>query len=165
MKKPYISFVVAMGRHTRAMGKDNDLLWKIPEDQKFFKDVTMGHPMIMGRKTFDSIGRVLPGRTNIVITRNKNWSHKGVVVVPSIEEAFRIGESLDKEEITVIGGAQIFELSLPYVTRLYLTLVDDDVEGDTYFPQMSLEDFEKVDKKSGEYEGLTYDIYTFDKIS
>ena len=152
-----------MGRHTRAIGKDNKLLWNIPEDMEHFKSVTLGHPIVMGRKTFDSIGRVLPGRTNIVVTRNKHWSHKGVVAVPNIEEAMRIASSFDTDEISVIGGAQIFELFLPHVTRLYLTLVDDDTEGDTYFPKINLKNFAQVDKKSGKHNGLTYDIYTFNK--
>ena len=160
---PKISFVVAMSKQTRAIGKNGDLIWKIPEDLQHFKDVTMGHPMIMGRKTFDSIGRVLPGRTSIVITRNKELMQKGVVVCHSIEDAIKLSGQLDEEEITVIGGGAIFELALPFVTRIYLTVVDDNVEGDVYFPEFDESMFTETDRKEGTHNGITYVIRTLDK--
>lgn len=163
MKTPIISFVVAMGKKTRAIGKNNDLLWRIPQDLTHFKNVTLGHPMIMGRATFDSIGRVLPGRTSIVITRNKEWAHEGVLVCHSVEEALERGAELDTEEITIIGGGEIFTLALPYVTRIYLTLVDDDVTGDVYFPEFDETQFKETAREDGEYEGIKFSIVTMEK--
>ncbi|MDB4516903.1 dihydrofolate reductase [Crocinitomicaceae bacterium] len=163
MNRPIVSFVVAMSKQTRAIGLKGDLIWKIPEDIKHFKDVTMGHPMIMGRKTFDSIGRVLPGRTSVVITKNKDLMHDRVVVCHSIEDALRLSEQIEDEEITVIGGGAIFKLSIPYVTRIYLTEVDDDAEGDAYFPELDESNFIETDRKEGNYNGLSYVIRTLDK--
>lgn len=164
MKKPLISYVVAMSKQTRAIGKDNDLIWKIPQDLKHFKDKTTGHPMLMGRTTFDSIGRVLPNRTNIVITRNKDWAHEGVLVCHSLEEALEEAKKLDEEEITIIGGAQIFALAMPVVTRIYLTYVDDDKEGDVYFPDFDETQFTETARTDGEFEGIQFSIVTLDKI-
>lgn len=165
MERPILSFVVAMSKQTRAIGKDNDLLWKIPRDLEHFKNVTTGHPMIMGRTTFDSIGRVLPNRTNIVITRNTAWKHEGVLVYHSLEEALEEARKLDTEEITIIGGAQIFALALPYVTRIYLTYVDDDLEGDVYFPDFDEQQFSEIAREDGEYEGIHYSIVTLDRVA
>ena len=163
MDRPYISFVVAIGKNTRAIGKNGDLLFRIPEDLQHFKNVTMGHPMIMGRKTFDSIGRVLPGRTSIVISRHNAVLQKGVVVCHSIEQAIETAKSLDDTEVTIIGGGEIFILALPYVNRIYLTEVDDDTEGDAYFPEIDLSDYTETDRKEGEFDGLKYVIRTLDK--
>src|ERR1700688_558975 len=128
MAKPTISIVAAMGRN-REIGKGNQLLWHIPGDLKRFKQLTMGHPVIMGRKTFESIvsklGKPLPGRTNIVISRDKNWSYKGAVIAHSLEEAFSKASNTDSEEVFIGGGSQIYEQALPHVDRLYLTLIDD----------------------------------------
>jgi dihydrofolate reductase len=165
MPTPLISFVVAMSKQTRAIGKNNDLLWRIPADLQHFKKVTLGHPMIMGRKTFDSIGRILPGRTNIVVTKNTDWSHEGVLVCHSLEEALEEAQKLDSEEITIIGGAQIFELALPIVTRIYLTLVDDEQEGDVYFPPYDERQFTETACEDGVFEGINYSIVTLDRVS
>src|SRR6185503_7742279 len=107
-----ISAIAAIGRN-RELGKGNQLIWQIPDDLKRFKSLTTGHPIIMGRKTFDSIGRVLPNRTNIVITRDTHWNHEGVVVAHSVEDAIEKGKALDQSEIFIIGGAQIYEAALP----------------------------------------------------
>ena len=165
MEKPIISLVVAMSKQTRAIGKDNDLLWKIPRDLKHFKDVTLGHPMIMGRATFDSIGRVLPNRTSIVITRNKEWRHEGVLVCHSLEEALEKAKELDIEEITIIGGGEIFTLALPYVTRIYLTLVDEDIDGDVYFPAYDAQLFTETQRTEFEHDGVDVAIITLDKVT
>lgn len=163
MQKPRISFVVAMSKQTRAIGKNNDLLWRIPRDQRFFKEVTMGHPMIMGSKTFDSIGRVLPGRASIVLTRNKDWIQKGVVVCHTIASCIEKATQLDPEEVCIIGGGEVFTLALPYVNRIYLTEVDDAVEGDAYFPTYDETLFTEVNKEEGTHEGLSFTIRTLDK--
>jgi len=140
MKKPLISMIAAIGARNRVLGKDNDLLWHIPEDMKFFKETTTGHPVIMGRKTFDSFPdkfKPLPNRLNIVVTRNKDWSYDGVVVSNSIEEAIEKAREVEEEEIFIIGGAQIYNEGLKYTDKLYLTLVESDEDGDTFFPLYS----------------------------
>src|SRR3989344_264485 len=166
MQKPRVSIVVAIGKN-RAIGKDGKLPWHIPEDLKHFKTLTMGHPVILGRKTFDSIiaarGEPLPGRTNIVITRDADWQYEGVVVVHSLEEGLAKARQLDAEEIFVGGGTQVYEQALPFVDRLYLTLIDATPEGDTFFPP-----YEKTFTKSGseekrEYQGLHYRWVTLEK--
>jgi dihydrofolate reductase len=121
--KPCISIVAAIGKN-RELGRGNRLLWHIPDDLKRFKQLTMGHPVIMGRKTFESIGKPLPGRENLIVSR------KGL----SLEQALQKAKALDQEEVFVIGGAQIYEQALPYTNRLYLTLIDDSKDADTFFP-------------------------------
>ena len=164
MEKPIISFVVAMSKQTRAIGKNNNLLWRIPRDLQHFRAVTLGHPMIMGRATFDSIGTVLPNRTTIVVTRNRTWSHEGVLVCHSIEEALEKAKECDTEEIAIIGGGEIFTLALPYVTRIYLTLVDDAVDGDVYFPEYEAKHFTESHRLEFTHEGLNVAIVTLDKV-
>lgn len=128
-----ISFVVAMARNG-VIGKDNQLPWRLPADLRHFKTVTMGKPIIMGRKTFDSIGRPLPGRTNIVVTRDPAYRAEGCVVAHSIEAG--LAAAGDAEEVMVIGGADFYRQLLPRTDRIYLTLIDAEVEGDTWFPEL-----------------------------
>jgi len=129
-----ISLVVAMSEN-RVIGIENRLPWNIPEDLKRFKKITSGHPSIMGRKTFESIGRPLPNRTNIVITRQKDYRVEGVVTVFSLDEALDwAGRSPGSDEIFVIGGGEIFRQILPRAKRIYLTEVEWPFEGDTFFP-------------------------------
>jgi dihydrofolate reductase len=128
---PRISLIVAMAQNG-VIGRGNALPWHLPEDLKHFKATTMGKPMLMGRKTFESIGRALPGRLNLVLTRDPGWSAPGASVVHSVEEALaRAGES---EELMVIGGAEIYRLVMPFARRIYLTHVQADVPGDAFFP-------------------------------
>ncbi|NLY80702.1 MAG: type 3 dihydrofolate reductase [Lysinibacillus sp.] len=126
-----ISLIVAHDKN-RVIGYENAMPWHLPGDLQYFKETTMGKPMIMGRKTFESIGRPLPGRRNIVITRNIEYRQEGIEVVSSFEEALKLVG--DAEEIMVIGGEQIFKLALPIADRLYVTLIDYEFKGDTYFP-------------------------------
>ena len=135
-----ISFVVAMDNN-KVIGINNHLPWHIPADLKFFKKVTMGHPIVMGRKTYESIGKPLPGRENIIVTRNQNYSQEGCTVIHTIDELLKLSEE-KKEEICVIGGAEIFKATFPYADRLYITKINDEFEGDTFFP-----DFKEVDWK------------------
>lgn len=130
------------------IGKENNLPWHLPADLKFFKEVTMGHPIIMGRKTHESIGRNLPGRENIVITRNEDYAAEGCTVIHSIEELRGI-EKQKNEELFVIGGAEIFNLSFSIADRLYITLIEDEFEGDTFFPEFQEEDWKLVSKEKG----------------
>ena len=126
-----ISLIAAMANE-RVIGKDNDMPWHMPADLKHFKQVTMGKPVVMGRKTFESIGRPLPGRTNIVITRNIDWKNDGVEVVNSPENALKLVEGA--EEVMIIGGGNIYQQFLPLADVLYLTFIELDVAGDTRFP-------------------------------
>jgi len=142
-----ISLIVAVSQNN-VIGRDNQLPWHLPEDLKYFKAVTMGKPLLMGRKTFDSIGRPLPGRTNIVITRDPAWVADGVEVVSDMNAALAAGEKACKvagsDEIMVIGGAQIYRSCLPFADRLYLTRVEAEVEGDAFFPEIDLSQWQQV---------------------
>jgi dihydrofolate reductase len=119
------------------IGKNNALPWHLPNDLRYFKNLTWGMPILMGRKTFESIGKPLPGRKSIVITRNKDWKHEGVTIVHSVEEAVSVAKEDDVEEIFVIGGAEIFTSSLPTASRIYLTRIHHVFDGDVYFPELS----------------------------
>jgi len=134
-----LSIIVAMANNN-AIGKDNQLLWHLPEDLQYFKRTTMGKPIVMGRKTFESIGRPLPGRLNIVITRQQDWQHDGVKVVHSIDDALRLAEAQSMidgvDEVMVIGGAEIYKTALPQTDKLYITRVDAEIEGDAFFPEI-----------------------------
>jgi len=137
MHQAKISIIAAISRETRAIGKDNKLLWDIPADLKRFREITSGHPIIMGRTTFESIGRPLPNRTNIVVTRNKNFTAEGCVISHSLFEAIGVAQSYDSEEVFIIGGAQIYEQALSLAEKLYLTTVDASLSADTFFPNYS----------------------------
>ncbi|GAA5443092.1 IS1595 family transposase ISSsu9 [Microbulbifer sp. NBRC 101763] len=134
-----IALIAAIARNG-AIGKNNELPWRISGDLQFFKRTTMGKPVVMGRKTYESIGRPLPGRVNIVITRNRDWAAEGVEVVDSLESALDLaGERASLAgvaELMVIGGAQVYRQALPMAARLYITEVDADVEGDAFFPEI-----------------------------
>ena len=131
LQQPLVSLIVAMAENG-AIGRDNALPWRLPDDLKRFKALTMGKPLLMGRKTCESIGRALPGRTSLVLTRDPNWRFDGVVVVHSLGQA--LGRAKDAEELVAIGGAEIFRLLMPFARRIYLTLVHADIPGDTFFP-------------------------------
>jgi len=125
------SLVVARARNG-VIGRDNQLPWRLPADLAYFKRVTMGHPVIMGRRTWESIGRPLPGRHNIVVTRNPDYKAEGATVVASLDAAWRAAGAAD--EACVIGGTSLFAEALPQADRIHLTEVEADVEGDTWFP-------------------------------
>src|SRR5712664_1807844 len=126
------SLVVAMARN-RVIGRNNTLPWRLPEELAHFKRVTLGHPVVMGRKTYESIGKPLPGRLNIVVSRNRDFRAPGCKVVASLEEAYRAAG--DADEVSIIGGTSLFEAALPTADRIHLTEVEADVEGDTWFPE------------------------------
>ncbi|MGX4640332.1 dihydrofolate reductase [Massilia sp. SYSU DXS3249] len=127
-----LTLVVAIDAQ-RGIGVNNQLPWHLPEDLAHFKRVTLGRPMIMGRKTFDSIGRPLPGRRNIVVTRNPEWRHEGVEAVTSLEAAIAL---VGDQEASIIGGAQIFEAALPLADRMIVTEIDHVCACDTFFPEI-----------------------------
>jgi dihydrofolate reductase len=130
-ERPLISLIVAMAQNG-VIGRDSALPWRLPEDLKRFKEFTLGKPILMGRRTFEAIGRPLPGRANLVLTRDRDWRAPGVIPVHSVEEALLQTRTCD--ELVVIGGAEIYRLLLPLARRIYLTHVHADIPGDTYFP-------------------------------
>jgi dihydrofolate reductase len=130
-----ISLIAAIGKN-RELGKGGELAWRIPDDLKRFKTLTTGHPIIMGRKTFDSIGKALPGRTNIVITRDETLQREGILKASSIESAIELAKrAKGSDEIFIIGGGEIYKQSLPFADRLCLTLIDASKDADAFFPE------------------------------
>ncbi|MBX2866570.1 dihydrofolate reductase [Candidatus Kaiserbacteria bacterium] len=158
-----IGIIAAIGKN-RELGKNGDLIWRISDDLKRVKDLTTGHPIVMGRKTYESIGRPLPNRTNIVVTRDPSYEAEGCIVTTSLEEALeKAKESEGADEIFIFGGAQIYEMALPYTDRLYLTIIDaEDPEADTFFPEYDT--FTNVIKKEKrDQDGLSYEWFTLEK--
>ena len=159
-----IAFVVAVGRN-KVIGKDGGLPWKLPDDTKHVREVTMGKPLIMGRRTYASIGRPLAGRTNIVLTRDAEFHPEGVLVAHTPEEALRLAG--DAPETIVFGGAQVYKQFLPMAERLYMTSVDADVPGDTFF-DMGKDDWRVVTNQrheADERHQYAFNIYTLDRIT
>lgn len=134
--------IAAVARSNRAIGKDNHLLWSIPEDMRHFRELTSGHAVIMGENTFRSIGKPLPNRTSIVLSIDPNFDQEGCLVVRSIDEALEMAKRCEAEEVFIIGGASIYKQLIPYAGRLYLTIVEGQYEADTYFPPY--DEFTKV---------------------
>lgn len=140
-----LSAIAAMARN-RVIGVRGQLPWHLPEDLKYFKETTRKKTVIMGRKTFESIGRPLPDRQNIVLTRQQGWQAEGVLVFSTLDQAlnFLHQESAKDQEIFIIGGGEIYAQALPKIQRLYLTIIDEDFEGDAYFPDVDLKNDFKV---------------------
>jgi dihydrofolate reductase len=141
-----ISLVVAAGSNN-VIGKDNHLLWCLPNDMRYFKNVTWGMPVVMGRKTFESLGKPLKGRKNIVITRQSGWSAEGTIPVKSLDDAQFLVKNMDVKEMMVIGGGEIYKMAFDKAKRIYLTRVDMEEEGDTYFPPIDTNHWKMVSKK------------------
>jgi dihydrofolate reductase len=137
--------VIVAAAENGVIGADNKLPWHLPEDLRYFKRITMGKPIVMGRKTFESIGRPLPGRTNIVISRNPGFSAEGIRVVASLEDALALAAEVaaaeGAQEVMVIGGAQVYQRALEQAQRLYLTRVHATVEGNAYLPELVWENW------------------------
>lgn len=158
-----ISAIAAISEGTRGLGKDNDLLWKISEDLKRFRELTSGHPIISGRKNFESMGRVLPNRTNIIVTRDREYQIPGAHVAHSIEEALTLARTLDSSEIFIIGGGEIFRQALHLTNRLYLTIIHADKAADVFFPEYEQEFQNVVEKTEREVDGLKFTYLTLDR--
>lgn len=158
-----ISIIVAVAENG-VIGKDNQLLWRLSDDLKQFKALTSGHAIIMGRKTFDSIGKPLPNRTNIVITRQSKVSDDtAVLVADSIERAIEMAKKLKgNDEIFIIGGGNIYEQSLAITDKVYLTEVKTTIDGDTYFPALSEDEWEEISRKP--YQKNEKNEYDFDVV-
>jgi len=160
------TIVVAMGRN-REIGKENQLLWHLPKDLKHFKEITSNHPIIMGRKTYESIGKPLPNRTNIVISRKTDWFEEGILIVGSIKEALKFAKKID-ENIFIIGGGNIYEQTIDLVDKLEITLVDATLEADTYFPKIDEKNWRKTDEichEKDEKNQFNFCFQTFERIS
>ena len=140
-----VSFVVAMARN-RVIGRDNGLPWRLPADLKRFKSITLGKPVLMGRRTFESIGKPLPQRINLVLTRHPQWSSPGTLAVHSVDEA--LAQAAQAQELACIGGAEIFELLMPNVRRIHLTRIEADIDGDTVFPPLDPAEWVEVDRST-----------------
>lgn len=159
-----ISIIVAHGKNN-VIGKDNQLLWRLSADLKRFKSITMGHTMIMGRKTFESIGKPLPGRKTIIISRNESYHVEGCVTCTSLESAFSMCKN--EKEVFVVGGAEIYKQSIDKADKLYLTLVDTKIEGDAYFPKINASDWKLTSEesfKSDEKNEHNYQFINYEKL-
>ena len=156
----FISFVVAAAKNN-VIGKNNQLVWNLPNDMKFFKNVTWGMPVVMGRKSFESLGKALPGHKNIVLTRQEGWNARDVIVVKSMEEAKAVVKEMDVKEMMVIGGGEIFKMVMPEAKRIYLTRVDAEPEGDAFFPKVDPAEWELVSKKDHEADAKHAYNYSF----
>jgi len=155
-----LSCIVAVSQND-IIGRQNDLPWHLPEDLKRFRRLTMGHPIIMGRRTYESIGRPLPGRTSIIISRDQEYARDGTVIVHSLDEALQSASAENGNEAFVIGGRAIFELALPRAGRLHMTVIHADVEGDVHFPAAALDSFTLVEDERHEADAKHAHDYSF----
>jgi dihydrofolate reductase len=150
-----VTLIAAVGRNG-VIGADNDMPWHLPEDFAFFKRTTMGHPMVMGRRTFDSIGRVLPGRRTIVVTRQRDWSHPDVETAHSLSEALALAGPAT--EVFVCGGGQVYAEAMPWAHRLLVTEVDQSPEGDVKFPPIDPAQWQETAREDREgFSWVTYE--------
>lgn len=156
-----LSIIVAKSKNN-VIGKDNKLIWNIPDDLKRFKKLTTNHTIIMGRKTFESLGRVLPNRKHIVLTNDENYTvdNPNVQIIHDVEELSKYEE--DNQEHFVIGGAMIYKLLLPKCNKLYITEVDEEFEGDTFFPEIKQDEWKIVKKETGPQDDNTFKYYYID---
>lgn len=138
-----LSAITAVSQNN-VIGLHNDLPWHLPADMRFFKSTTMGHVVVLGRKSYEAFGKAYPGRTNIVITRQQNYILPDAIVVHSLEEAIRKAKTIEQQEIFILGGAQIFRQSMPLIDRIYLTRIYHDFDGDAFFPTMDTKEWELV---------------------
>jgi len=163
-----LSIIVATAKNN-AIGKSNQLLWHMPADLKFFRKTTSGHTIIMGRKTFESVGQPLPKRRNIVITRQENYQADGIEVVNSFEDALALCENeRETDEVFIVGGAQIYEQALPLADKIYLTLINHEFEeADTFFPEINDEEWQLEDvehRENDEKNPYDYSFLVYTKI-
>ena len=158
--QPIISAIAAMDENY-VIGYKNQLPWYLPADLQHFKNITSGHPVLMGRKTFESIGKPLPNRTNIIMTRDASFRAEGCITVTSIQQALAVASKENKKEIFVIGGAQIYAQLLPYIQRIYLTVIHDQFEGDTFFPELVDGEWEEIENTPHMPDGDNAFAYSF----
>ena len=154
-----IAIVVAVAENN-VIGKDNQLIWHLPADLRFFKNLTMGHPILMGRKTFESIGKPLPGRTTVIITRQPDFEAPGCIVVNSVDAAISEAQTID-QDVYIIGGAEIYKQALAKTDTIYLTRVHHTFEGDTFFPELDENDWEMISEEKHEPDEKNKYSYSF----
>lgn len=164
------ALMVAMSRN-RVIGRNNKLPWYLPEDLKYFKRTTLGKPIVMGRKTFESIGRPLPGRANLVVSRNQAWEAPGVRVLHNLKAAYESAEAQAEidgvDEVMVIGGGEIFTEALPDADRLYLTEVHAEVDGDAWFPELDWSQWREIsreDHAASENNAYDYSFVVYERV-
>jgi dihydrofolate reductase len=155
-----ISTIVAVAKNN-VIGKDNDIPWYLPADLKYFKKITTGHHIVMGRKCYESIGRPLPKRTNVVVTRNPFFMATGCLITHNVAEAVQLAEANGEDEVFIIGGGQIYEIALPHVDRIYLTEVDLEVDGDIFFPEIDPQNWNLIKETKHEADEKNEYNYTF----
>lgn len=161
--KPRLNLIVAMARN-RTIGRNNTLPWRLPEDLQFFKRTTLGHPIIMGRNTYESIGRPLPGRRNIVVSRQTDYRAQGCEVVHSLEAALDLCQNMS--DVFVIGGSQLYALALPQTDRIYVTEIKQDIEGDAHFPPFEHLGFNETHREmhcAAAPNAFEFDFVTYEK--
>jgi dihydrofolate reductase len=145
------------------IGKNNKIPWHLPTDLKHFKSITTGYPVIMGRKTYQSIGKPLPKRTNIIVTRNEGFTAEGCLITHSLGQAVAIARKAPQQKAFIIGGAEIYKQALPFTDTIYLTEVKTNIEGDTYFPEINMEEWEEVEREkhiADDLNPLAFDFVT-----
>ena len=154
-----ISFMVAMDEN-RVIGRKNTLPWRLPADMAYFKRVTMGHAVIMGRKTFESMGGLLPGRENVIVTRNRDYAKEGAAILHSAEEIVEYAKGTT-EEVFVIGGAEIFKQTMPYADKMYITRIEYAFEGDAFFPEYDEAEWRLAASERGKEDDKNHYPHTF----
>jgi dihydrofolate reductase len=165
-----ISLIAALTKN-HVIGKNNDLPWHLPDDMKYFMQTTKGHHVVMGRKNYDSIPekfRPLPNRTNIVVTRQPNWKAERCLTVNSLQEAINIAKQNNEPELFIIGGAEIYQLAFPLTQRMYLTEIQTELSGDTFFPAFSPKEWKETSRKHhpiDERHHYAFDFVVYDKIN
>ena len=158
-----IKSIMVARSDNRVIGKDNDLVWHMPADLKYFKETTMGHYAIMGRKTYEAVDKPLPGRTNVIITRQPDYHREGCIVVHSLEEALALGKDNGQQEVFILGGSQIYELTLEQdlADRIYLTEIKAEFEGDSYFPELDAAKWKEAKREEHEPDEKNPHPYAF----
>ena len=155
-----ISIIAAMAEN-RVIGRGNEMPWEIPSELKRFKEITMGHPVIMGRRTFESIGRPLPGRKNVIITRQLDYSAADSVIVPDLQAALSACAGAD--EVFICGGDTVYREAMPIADKIYLTIIDEEFEGDSFFPEIP-EDFVEIRRMTVTEDVLPYDMVLYERM-
>ncbi|HEY3325564.1 MAG TPA: dihydrofolate reductase [Novimethylophilus sp.] len=159
---PQLSVIAALARN-RVIGRGNALPWHLPEDLRHFKALTMGHPIVMGRKTYESLGRLLPGRTTVIVSRNRDYAVPGALVVESLQQALETCRN--EQEIFIVGGAELYKEAMPMADRLYLTEIDAEFEGDAYFPEFARTRWREVSRQPHiGANGLSFSYVTYEAV-
>ena len=161
-----ITIIAAIGKNN-ALGKDNQLLWRLPKDLKHFKSLTENHPVIMGRKTYESIGKALPNRTNLVVSRKPDWFQEDILIVSKLKEAIKFAKKID-EEVYIIGGGEVYKQTMELADRLEITLVEEDFEADTFFPRIDPKIWQKTNEEfhpKDEKNDHDFHFQTYEKIN